>query len=112
MVKLRTEFYGATGRGACKECQRSEKSDYYHQNPLARSNRYRNKYGITPEAFDALVAEQGGACKICGEVTDLVPDHCHNGGGFRGAICGHCNKGLGLFRDNSEFLRRAADYLS
>ena len=41
----------------------------------------------------------------------LEIDHNHITGKIRGLLCGLCNKGLGLFRDNSGLLERAMNYL-
>jgi hypothetical protein len=38
-------------------------------------------------------------------------DHHHGDGVVRGLLCNQCNLGLGLFRDDSSILRRAAEYL-
>lgn len=68
----------------------------------------------------ALREEQGHVCKICGEEGFLMNrrvksalnvDHCHKTGTIRGMLCHNCNRGLGLFQDNPELLRKAADYL-
>lgn len=94
---------------------RRERGEWRKPQPKEQRRRqsYRARgYGITPEEFDALVEAQGGRCLICGrDDMQLVPDHCHNGGGFRGAICGRCNKGLGQFADNPDWLTKAAEYL-
>jgi Recombination endonuclease VII len=77
-----------------------------------RADFKRRGYGITPEEFDALVEKQAGRCRICLREVDLVPDHCHDGGGFRGAICANCNIMLGHAKNDPETLRRAADYMA
>lgn len=50
-------------------------------------------------------------CRICKSLEHLILDHCHITGEVRGTLCHHCNVGLGHFKDNPEFLRRAAEYL-
>jgi hypothetical protein len=45
-----------------------------------RAKHLMEKYGITPEEYDRMKAEQGGVCKCCGYVPTKVPlhvDHCH-----------------------------------
>jgi hypothetical protein len=50
-------------------------------------------------------------CSICHLNKKLVWDHDHVTGEFRGWICGTCNTGLGMFKDNSELLESAKTYL-
>lgn len=69
-------------------------------------------YRMTLEEYDAMVLAQEGRCDICSDVLDRPNvDHCHNSGNVRALLCGHCNRGLGYFRDNPEALRAAAAYL-
>ena len=54
-----------------------------------------------------------GPCWICGRASlgrRLAIDHDHVTGAVRGLLCGSCNRRLGATR-NSEWLRRAAEYL-
>lgn len=51
------------------------------------------------------------SCTICGDEGDLVVDHDHKKNKIRGILCNRCNKGLGLFRDNPDFLEYARIYL-
>ena len=51
----------------------------------------RQKYDMTIEEYNAMVAEQGGKCKICNTETKLVVDHNHATGKVRGLLCKQCN---------------------
>lgn len=59
--------------------------------------------------------QQGGTCAICKKTFDenIVPnlDHCHSSGKVRGALCGDCNRGLGMFKDSLTLLQGAMEYL-
>ena len=73
-----------------------------------------NRYGITYEQAKEL--RSVACCQICG--TELgrgknafAIDHCHETGSVRGVLCGHCNKGLGMFRDDPNILQSAIMYL-
>lgn len=74
-----------------------------------------DKYGLTKEQYLNLLENQNYKCKICKNTElyydKLIVDHDHNTGKVRGLLCSGCNKGLGLFKDNPEFLVRAADYI-
>jgi hypothetical protein len=70
-----------------------------------------------------MLAAQDHKCAICGDPIirgrrgagigqhGLHIDHCHNGGGVRGLLCEHCDRGLGQFKDSPEILDAAAKYL-
>lgn len=90
-------------RSDCKPCR----------NAFKRSQKYGlSNYGIDKADYVRMKKEQNDACKICGAVYPvLCVDHCHTGGQVRGLLCGHCNKGLGFFKDNIENLNKAIEYL-
>lgn len=73
------------------------------------------RYGLTAEAYEAMLAAQGGVCAICGGVDAkgrrLSVDHDHESGVVRALLCGGCNVALGFMRDDPTLLRAAADYL-
>lgn len=101
-----------------------EKAFSHRSSEYAKAKRlsYRRKlsYGITQEAYDALLAQQNGVCAICGNpetviirgtLCPLSVDHDHDTGKIRGLLCSTCNAALGLFKDNIENLSNAIDYL-
>lgn len=68
----------------------------------------------------AMFEAQEGKCAIChgfmiranGLANDgMVLDHCHTTTFIRGFVHQRCNKGLGIFKDDTTHLRQAADYL-
>jgi hypothetical protein len=69
-------------------------------------------YGLSEEDFNKAFEESNGACGMCGRHEDLVIDHCHRTGKFRGLICRLCNGILGRFKDNTDLLQRAIEYLN
>jgi hypothetical protein len=74
------------------------------------------RYGITLEDYNAMFAEQGGKCAICGAHQSELPaplfvDHNHETGQVRKLLCRNCNLVLGFARDNIEILKVAISYL-
>lgn len=68
-------------------------------------------YNLTQEDYDKLEKSQNGGCAICGELTRMAIDHCHKSGRIRGLLCHNCNRGLGMFADDSKRLTKAIEYL-
>lgn len=74
-------------------------------------------FHITLEEYDAMWKAQGECCAICRKPPEdsrgFRPhvDHCHSTGKVRGILCGLCNKGLGMFRDDLVVVQQAARYL-
>jgi hypothetical protein len=85
----------------CRSCRSM------YRNGIARG-KFRNS--ISDEALLELKATTH-ECVICGDKTALVVDHDHITGKVRGMLCGHCNRGLGHFRDDPTLLEFAAQYL-
>ncbi len=76
------------------------------------------RYGLTPEAYDQILAEQNGCCAICGSTSPrmknakrLYVDHCHETGKTRSLLCFRCNSLLGFADESPVRLRLAANYL-
>lgn len=109
----------------CKPCLKAYENNRYHKDPakrlkIVRKSDLKRKYGLTQEAYDAMISDQNGACAICLEVPDrFCVDHDHSccegekscGRCIRQLLCPNCNLALGNMRDDPKRLRAAADYL-
>ena len=81
---------------------------------------YKRVYGVGIMWVLNKLEEQNYLCAICRtsgfkmleeHVTGMNLDHCHATGNPRALLCHNCNRGLGLFQDSPDYLRRAAEYL-
>ena len=85
----------------CRECRNTYRSEI-------RRGHYRDM--IDDCQLKEIIASTR-FCTICGDEGALVVDHDHKTNKIRGILCNRCNKGLGLFRDNPDFLEYARIYL-
>lgn len=111
-------------RPYCPDCNRALQRHWYalrDKKPRSRGPEYKRymkdynlkaKYNLTIEEFEALAESQGGACAICGdEDKELHVDHDHESGRVRGLLCGWCNRGIGLLKEDKSILLMAVIYL-
>jgi Recombination endonuclease VII len=113
----------------CKECRRELTARWRAENPekniASKRIQHLKRYNLDEAAY----SEMGDTCWICGAVEPgygrkyffIDHDHacCPPGPGklrscgkcIRGLLCGNCNLGLSLFRDDPKRLRKAADYI-
>jgi hypothetical protein len=97
-----------------REDRKANPSKYKEQN-------LRYFYGITISDYNKMLDEQKGVCRICknpelskhknGKIRDLAVDHDHKTKKIRGLLCSMCNMGLGKFRENTEYLKGAIEYI-
>lgn len=108
-----------TYRGQCRDCC-NKRIGYRRQTQtpaFQRATKLRLSYGITPEDYDRLFAEQDGKCALCKTPSDWRPrrglriDHCHVTGVIRGLLCDSCNSALGRLGDTVDGLTKALNYL-
>lgn len=117
----RSEAERLAARRASREKWRTKYPELDHESKLRwdRLNvdrrHLKQRYGITPEQKVQIFESQGSCCAVCKSSEPRggkwATDHCHVRGKVRGVICNSCNTGLGLFADNPDFLREAAEYL-
>ncbi len=109
-IKLRRKLYKKTKIGRKKENE-SRAKNYAKVKDLRRAQRY----GIEVADFENMKIAQNNVCAICNGSPDkdkeLHVDHCHSTKVVRGLLCGSCNRGLGMFKDNIFNLLKAVDYL-
>lgn len=109
------------------EDRRARRREYMRQWRASDRNRervykMRSRYGIGPDDYERMHAEQEGLCAICrepetarhasGATKALSVDHCHDTGRVRGLLCHRCNRVLGLLNEDRALLTAATDYLS
>ena len=122
----------------CKKCNNESQRKWYRKNnerEILKSRTYRQKnpiktkntklkqkYGISIEDFNSLLASQNGVCAICSKIDNykhskgsntplLSVDHSHLTGKIRGLLCGSCNRAIGLLKDSTYLLHNAIKYL-
>lgn len=110
----KTKLYGRSS--ACRICTQQQQKRAYTTEKNRRS-KLKSIYGVSPDDYDQLLAEQYGGCAICGSrvgnkrTLSLHVDHDHATGVVRGLLCGRCNTALGMLDDNPTKVRRLLDYL-
>ena len=108
----------------CSNCRKEDDRTEENKQDYKR-NWYRlKKYNLSPMEFEVFWIAFKGKCGICnielinpvqsrGQPDNVVViDHDHKTGKIRGLLCGSCNKGLGLFKDNKESLIKAIMWIS
>ncbi len=112
---------------SCKSCVRIKQKSRMDNSENAARQRQRMRdekrfrhYGITPDQYESMLAEQNHVCAICGcaerstyrgRTRLLAVDHDHDSGTVRRLLCTACNRGLGSFSDSPTLLEAAAAYL-
>ena len=100
----------------CKPCKRNYSQDNWKKSML------KCNYNLTLEEFNAMKKNQNDLCSICSleeqkklnpdrKDRDLSVDHNHDTGKVRALLCRSCNLMIGNSYENSNILRKAADYL-
>lgn len=109
----------------CRVCQNEYNQAWYYKNrergKIWRKNGHlRRMYGITLDDYNKLLTQQNNVCAIClgtfsgtnqHGAKKLAVDHCHETKKVRGLLCENCNRGIGMFKHNTELLTSAITYL-
>ena len=106
----------------CTPCKVNRNRSYRIKNrervlEIERKSKFKQQYGISLEDYVRMLETQNGGCAICAatkpsnRTTYFAVDHCHATGVVRGLLCTKCNRGLGLFNDDTDRMERAVKYL-
>jgi hypothetical protein len=101
----------------CKECRKQQLYEWRKAKPEKYKThytraQYKTKYGLVFNTLGEIAAARTGTCPIClKSKNNLVVDHDHRTGAFRGYLCHSCNTLLGHV-ENQEKMERVNVYLS
>jgi Autographiviridae endonuclease VII len=77
-----------------------------------RIRQLRDNFGLTPEAYEAMLVTQDGHCALCGKLAKrLMVDHCHTTGIVRALLCVPCNSFLGRIDESIEIVDKIRAYI-
>lgn len=87
----------------------------------AKNRKLQYNFGINLKAYDWLLLQQEHKCRLCSRLFDINStekkdkphvDHIHGTSLVRGLLCYNCNFGIGQFKDSSELMIKAINYLN
>ena len=110
-------------RSFCSEECKRKWYGFSETHGSGRTIYYKSHYHLTLEKYTQMLEDQDGKCAICKQKTEksLHIDHDHSccpergkscGKCIRGLLCDSCNNGLGRFKDSTEILQAAIEYLT
>jgi len=117
-IKSLDDFYTRNGVGfdgksvQCSECSAIRKRKDHWKGYLIKEKQFNQS------DLENLYEKQNCKCGICKKDININPgnkdfavDHDHDTMQVRGLLCMKCNRGLGLFNDNTDLLQAAIKYL-
>ncbi len=88
---------------------------------LQRDKWLRNKYKIRYSDYEKMYESQNGLCAVCRTELDLTKkdnsrhiacvDHSHKTNKVRGLLCNHCNRALGLLKEDKQTIKNLLEYV-
>ncbi len=108
---LYTKMFKQANPEKSKEASKKYAIENPHQvRKWAFRSRWR-KMGFNPDDVQQMLKDNNQGCEICGSLNKLVVDHDHSLNKLRGVLCSECNFGIGKFKDNPDYLKKAINYL-
>lgn len=116
---------GVLRMARCRRCKSIAARRYYKRNRakfIANAKRFAasnpgyyraRRYGLTADALARLLRKQKGRCanRACPNPAEHV-DHDHETGRVRGLLCAHCNRSLGMLKEDPVRIRGLAVYIT
>lgn len=99
----------------CKPCQKEWRANNKEK---VRHAVIRRMYGIDGDTYIKMKADQNDKCIICNALPSGIKkdvlhiDHDHTTKKVRGLLCSACNTALGLFKENTDNMLKAIDYIN
>lgn len=90
-----------------------DKNGYRLRRPECRACTKKANKGLAETRKNTKIYKPppGTVCEICGVGSNIVFDHNHETGVFRGWLCDSHNRALGIFKDSVEGLQEVINYL-
>ncbi len=130
LQRARNKKYSKTKKGKLSKQrwyakEREKGWDVFYLKYHGRARTLEERYGMSVEEYNRILAEQKGLCAICGEpetrkkvsssgavrIMQLSVDHNHETGKVRALLCQKCNAGIAQFGENIKYLANAISYL-
>ena len=101
----------------CIKCEEWKPLDQFEIQPSGKSYRNdcilcRKKAGQVLRELHKTAPPKPDVCELCHLPGDLVLDHDHKTGKFRGWIHDNCNRGIAYLGDSYEGVQKGLIYLS
>ena len=104
-ARNQNNVHGIVRRPSCVRCR----TDIDKRAPKSgQAKRMEKQRPSTGSPFKCPIC---GRRSIAGITAKVVADHDHHTGNIRDFICDSCNTGLGRFKNGSDYLQNAIDYL-
>ena len=105
-AKNQNNVHGIVRRPSCIKCRTDIDKRAPKNNQAKQMERRRPEKG---SPFKCPICQKRS---IAGITAKIVADHDHHTGNIRDFICDSCNTGLGRFKNGSNYLQNAIDYLN
>jgi len=107
----------------CKECSKAYERKRWASQPQEkrRAKWLKTKYNLLYATYEQMFLEQNGKCKVCDIDISITTssnshstacvDHSHSTGKVRSLLCNHCNRALGLLKENEKVIANLLKYI-